>query len=111
MTSWLNLTAAIVATWRVCYLLAYEDGPVDLVVRLRRATGDRAVGRLIDCPYCLSLWLAVPFAGLIAADWRGGILLWLAISGGACLLEQASAALRARAEPPVLELPPDQGEV
>lgn len=105
MTTWLNLAVAVLATWRVCHLLVHEDGPFDLVVRLRRAAGDGILGRLMDCPYCLSLWLAAPFAALLAARPTEGVVLWLAISGGSCLVEEAAAALRARAEPPVIELP------
>jgi hypothetical protein len=45
----------------------------------------------MDCPYCLSLWTAVPFAVWRADTWPAGITLWLAISGGVCLLERRFA--------------------
>ncbi len=84
---------AILATWRLAHLLAHEDGPFDLVVRLRLRAGDGVWGRLMDCPYCLSLWLAVVpavwLAHRIAADPFFTLLLWLAISGGACVIERA----------------------
>ncbi len=110
MSEALGLIIAVLATWRLCHLVASEDGPFDLIVRLRRAAGNRGFwgqwGRLMDCPYCLSLWFAVPFAALQAEGWRDGMPLWLAISGGACLIEQAAARLRTPAEPAIITLPP-----
>jgi len=88
---WLRLTIAILATWRVAHLVAREDGPFDLIVRLRAKAGNGMIGRLMDCPYCLSLWLAAPCAFALtplahgAAAW---FLAWLAISGGASFLER-----------------------
>ena len=87
----------VLATWRLSHLVAREDGPFDLVVRARARAGDGVVGRLMDCPYCLSLWTAVPFAWWIADDLTTGVALWLAISGGACLLERLVAARDAAA--------------
>jgi hypothetical protein len=88
----LALSVAVLATWRLCHLVAHEDGPWDAIVRLRQAAGDGALGRLMDCAYCQSLWWAAPFAAWLAHDGRCGVLpglaLWLAISGGACLIEK-----------------------
>ena len=76
------------ATWRVCHLLTEEDGPGDLVVRLRTWLGDSPAGRAMDCFYCLSLWLAAPFALMVASDLGGFVLAWLGTSGAACLFER-----------------------
>jgi hypothetical protein len=76
------------ATWRVTHLLAEEDGPADIIVRGRRWLGDSAIGRAMDCFFCLSLWVAAPFAFAIARDVTTWILVWLAISGSACLLQR-----------------------
>jgi hypothetical protein len=103
---WLDPLLAVLATWRVSHLVAREDGPFDIVARCRIAAGPGSLGRLMDCPYCVSLWFAVPFAAWLARDWAHGLTLWLAISGGSCILEQVSALLVARAEPAVAELPP-----
>ena len=73
---WFALVVAVLATWRLAHLVAHEDGPFDVVVAARRAAGAGVLGRLMDCPYCLSLWLA--------------------ISGGACLVEGVAAAHEAR---------------
>ena len=105
MQGWLDPLLAVLATWRLSHLVAREDGPFDIVTRCRIAAGTGGLGRLMDCPYCLSLWFSVPFAAWLAGDWAHGLTLWLAISGGACLVEQVSALLVARAGAPVTELP------
>ena len=84
-----TLLVAVLATWRLAHLLAREDGPFDLVLRLRVRLGEGFAGRTLDCPYCLSLWLAAPFALLLADGVLRGVVAWLAISGGACALERA----------------------
>ena len=105
MTDWFGLVVAILATWRVSHLIAREDGPFDLILRLRERAGHGMMGRLMDCPYCLSLWIAAPIGAWLAEGLAEGMLLWLAISGGASLAEKAAEALRAIAAPPVTDLP------
>ena len=78
------------SVWRVTHLLAAEDGPWQVMVRLRRQAGEGFFAELLDCFYCLSIWIAVPVAWLIGAGWRERLLLWLALSGGAILLERAT---------------------
>jgi hypothetical protein len=78
------------ATWRVTHLLVEEDGPGDIVVRLRRRAGDGWVGGAMDCFYCLSIWTAAPVAAAVARRPREAPLIWLALSGAACLLERAT---------------------
>ncbi|MEM9291063.1 MAG: hypothetical protein AAGD01_05235 [Acidobacteriota bacterium] len=87
----LNLLLAVLALWRLTHLLQAEDGPFDLILRLRRRLGEGFWGQLMDCFYCLSLWLAVPFAAWLATSVAEGLLLWLALSGAVCLLERATA--------------------
>lgn len=78
------------ATWRVTHLLAEEDGPADAVVRLRAHAGDGLLGAALDCFMCLSVWVAVPIAFAVARRPRDVPLTCLALSGAACLLEQAT---------------------
>lgn len=85
----LDLLVGLLATWRVTHLLQAEDGPWDLSLRLRRAAGHGFFGHMLDCFYCLSLWIAAAVAPWLAHDLAGGILLWLALSGGASALERA----------------------
>ncbi|HVG08853.1 MAG TPA: DUF1360 domain-containing protein [Thermoanaerobaculia bacterium] len=85
-----SLIVGALCVWRITHLLSAEDGPGDVLVRLRRSTGNGFWGRLLDCFYCLSLWVAVPLALLLAEGWREGFLSWLAFSAGAILLERAT---------------------
>ena len=79
------------ATWRLTHLLTAEDGPADVVVRLRARAGDRFAGQLLDCFYCLSLWVAAPVTLAVTPRPRRAFATWLALSGAACLLERATA--------------------
>lgn len=85
---WLRLVLSILACWRLAHLIAHEDGPFALVARLRARAGTSAAGRLMDCPYCLSLWIAAPLALSLASSLPAWFLAWLAISGGACAIER-----------------------
>jgi uncharacterized protein DUF1360 len=82
---------ASLATWRVAHLLAEEDGPFDAVVWLRARAGSGPLGDLMDCFYCLSLWVAAPLSATTGRRARDLPLTWLALSGAACLLERATA--------------------
>jgi len=91
--------------WRIVHLLNAEDGPWDLLVRLRRLAGDGFWGGLLDCFYCVSLWVAAPFAYFLAERWREKLLLWPALSGAAILLERLTAR-----EPPPAAFTEDEEE-
>ncbi|MBC7896928.1 MAG: DUF1360 domain-containing protein [Cytophagaceae bacterium] len=78
------------ATWRLTHLLVEEDGPWDLVVKLRKALGDSVAGRAMDCFYCLSLWISAPLAFFVTTEPVALFVVWLAASGGACLLERVT---------------------
>ena len=88
MNPWMRFVLAVLATWRITHLLSSEDGPADIIVRLRARLGDGFLGSLMDCFYCLSLWVAAPAAFLVSRQPVLWVLSWLAISGGACLLER-----------------------
>ena len=86
-----GVVVASLGCWRVTHLLWGEDGPWGAFARLRAASAGNVVGRTLDCFYCLAVWVALPFAAVVADAWRGGVLAWLAISGAAILLERATA--------------------
>jgi Protein of unknown function (DUF1360) len=85
-----RLILGLLAVWRITHLLQTEDGPWDVVVRVRRAAGHGFWGKLLDCFYCLSLWVAAPLAFLVGKSWSERALLWPSLSAGASLLEQAT---------------------
>ena len=85
-----RFVVGVLATWRVTHLLVAEDGPADVVVRLRRRAGDSWIGEAMDCFYCLSVWTAAPVAAAVARNRREALLTWLALSGATCLLERVT---------------------
>jgi hypothetical protein len=96
---WIRFVVAALAIWRVTHLLALEDGPADIIVRLRLRLGRGFIGALMDCFKCLSLWIAAPAALFVARRPLDRLFTWLALSGAACLLERLGQ------EP--VDIPPD----
>jgi hypothetical protein len=94
-----SLILGILGVWRVTHLLQAEDGPWDVIVRLRRLVDSGFWGSLLDCFYCLSLWIAAPFAAWIGSEIEEKLLLWPALSGAAILLERIAARLQPLAAP------------
>src|SRR6185312_5467878 len=91
MDAWspiLSFALAALATWRVTHLLAEEDGPFDSMLKLRARLGTSTAGKLMDCFQCLSLWIAAPFTFVMTHSIGMWVLVWLALSGAACLLDR-----------------------
>ena len=84
---WIRFAMASLAAWRITHLFAHEDGPFDVIYRVRALSGAGFWGRLLDCFYCLSLWVALPL-GLYSGSTRlEKALLWLSLSAGAILIQ------------------------
>ena len=81
---------ATLAVWRLTHLVVEEDGPADIVVRVRRRVGDGAVGGAMDCFYCFSVWAAAACAPTVTRRPRRLPVVALALSGAACLLERTT---------------------
>ena len=98
MTEWLLLSFA---TWRVSSLLYDEAGPWNVFIWLRERLGiehDDGVpviypkwAEILECFWCITVWVSFGLV-ILTALLRGlspwdTILLWLASSGGAILIE------------------------
>jgi hypothetical protein len=81
----LRFALAVFAVWRVTHLLSREDGPWDVFRRLRRTV---ILSRVLVCFYCLSVWVALPFAFFLKGNLVETAVGWLAASGAAILLER-----------------------
>lgn len=86
--SFFHFLVAVLATWRITHLLSREDGPFDILFRVKKQLGQGFFGNLLDCFYCLSIWISVPFAA-----WTGNGILeividTIAISGAACIIQK-----------------------
>ena len=103
---------AVLATWRIARLVAKEDGPFDVVLRVRARAGTSVLGRLMDCPYCLSVWAALPLTGWLRRRYglpvADVVPVWLAISAGSSLLELATSDDWQPAGVEIIEQPVDQ---
>jgi hypothetical protein len=89
--------AAVLAVWRVTHLVVVEDGPFDLLRRLRDAGARLGLERLVNCFLCCSVWTAIPFALVIASGWQEIVVVLPALSGGAILLERVTREREAAA--------------
>ncbi len=102
-------TVAVLATWRITHLLQAEDGPWEILVRLRQRAGTTMWGRLLDCFYCLSLWVALVPALLLGGSWPERLLLWPALSAGAILIQRLTHPEELDIEPLFYEQSPEPG--
>jgi hypothetical protein len=83
---WLIL--GILAVWRISYLLTSESGPWNLLTRMRQRRERGLPSELLSCLYCLSVWIAAPFAFILGESWKQRLMLWPALSAGAIVLER-----------------------
>ena len=90
MTSALLFILLILTCWRITHLFSKEDGPFNLVYHLRKKAGAGFFGSLLDCFYCVSVWVALPLGIYAGKNWLEKLLYWWSLSGAACLLEQAT---------------------
>jgi hypothetical protein len=86
--AWFRFVISALSVWRLTHLLAAEDGPLDLIVRIRRKLGDSIWGKLIDCFNCLSVWISIPFAFYVTSGILNTGVVWLALSGSASLMNR-----------------------
>jgi hypothetical protein len=85
-----HFVLAALATWRISFFLAREAGPWNVLTRLRQAAGDGVVGQLLRCVKCVSLWMALPLAWFVGGTWTELAVVWLALSGVASLIDEAT---------------------
>jgi hypothetical protein len=85
-----GILVGTLAVWRLTHLLAEEDGPWGVIVHVRRRIGTGPLGQMMDCFYCLSIWISVPLAYWAGTTWLERGILWPALSGAAILLERAT---------------------
>jgi hypothetical protein len=80
--------AGAFAVWRITHALHAEDGPGGVLAGLRDWVGGFGRGAIFDRFPCLSLFVALPVAWLIAGSSGEALLMWFALSGAACLFER-----------------------
>jgi hypothetical protein len=80
------------AVWRMTHLLALEDGPADVIAKLRVRAGSGPLGELMDCFDCVSIWVAAGFVPFVARRPGERAVSWLALSGVASALQRIAGA-------------------
>jgi hypothetical protein len=85
-----RFTLSALAVYRVSFLVAREDGPWDVFRRFRSTAKGTAVGRLVTCVNCLSVWIALPLAWFVGSSWVERVVAWWALSGAAVLMDRAT---------------------
>jgi hypothetical protein len=86
--NWFEFILATLAVWRFTHLIAVEDGPFKVIAWIRGKAGQGFWGTVLDCFYCLSIWIAIPFAIVRGGSRWQKFLLWPALSGAAILLNR-----------------------
>lgn len=93
---------AALATWRLTQFLVIDDGPFDLLFRLRAKVGrydldpadgyspKTALGRLFECAHCMGKWVGLALALLVVFPTKVGdvILTALALAGAQSMIEE-----------------------
>jgi hypothetical protein len=79
----------VIVIWRLTHLITTEDGPFDLIIKLRKSVGSSFLGKLMDCFYCLSIWIGLAFAWYLEKNnVEMIVILTLYYSGASILLEK-----------------------
>jgi hypothetical protein len=78
----------VVVVWRITHLIGVEDGPFDLIIKLRKLAGNSFLGKLMDCFYCLSIWIGFFAAWYAATGFAEIIIFTIYYSGASILLEK-----------------------
>jgi hypothetical protein len=84
---WYWFVLGVLAVWRVTHVLHVEHGPWGVLTRFRAQATRFGLGDLFACFYCLSFWTAAPAAWWLGSTWQGRLVVWLALSAGAILIE------------------------
>jgi len=88
MTTMFRFILAALATWRLAFLFAREDGPGRIFARLRERLGGGFFGQLLSCIKCVGMWVAIPFAFFVRGSWVELIVIWLALAGVTALIDE-----------------------
>ena len=88
--SFYTFVIAALAVWRVTHLVSEEEGPWHVFAQLRRGIDGLFRTTAASCFYCASVWIAIPPALWMATGLVERLLLWLALSGAAIVLERAT---------------------
>lgn len=91
---WFEFFLLTFVCYRLAQLLAFDEGPFGIFFKLRVRAGAydydnqgrarTAIGRMMTCPYCLGIWIALPLS--LYASGIQWYIVWLAIAGASSFL-------------------------
>jgi hypothetical protein len=79
------------ACWRITHLVVLEDGPADLIKRLRNFASKLLFFRdLLSCVWCASIWVGagLALADLLSPSWTARASLVFALSALSVIVER-----------------------
>lgn len=85
-----RFTLSALAVYRLAFLVAREDGPWNVFRRLRSSVKDSALGGLVGCVNCLSVWISLPFAMFVGESWMERFVVWWALAGAVVLADRST---------------------
>ena len=85
----LRVVLSALAVWRLTHLLHFEDGPFQVLKKLRGLLRRLSLSGFLDCFVCLSLWVAVPFGCALGSSSAEIVLLVFGLSAAAILIDRA----------------------
>ncbi len=97
MNEWLNFILLTFVCYRLAQLVTLDEGPFGIFqkIRVKAGTYDNdddgqaamGLGRVMSCPYCLGVWIALPLSVYaVGINWQIFIW-WFAIAGGQAFLQ------------------------
>jgi hypothetical protein len=88
MNTMFRFLLAALATWRLTFLLAREDGPWHIFARLRNRLNTGFFSQLLGCVKCVGMWVSIPFAFFVRGDLLELVVTWLALAGVTALIDE-----------------------
>lgn len=85
---WFWLVISILTVWRLTYMLCYEAGLFDILSKIRKIFYQINLGKLIDCFHCTAVWVSFICTLLVYKPTFKSLFLFLAIAGGASIIEK-----------------------
>ena len=88
MTEFVKYFVLVIVVWRLTHLLTSEDGPFEVIIKIRKLLGATILGDLMDCFYCASVWI-----GMVAGIYAGAtiheiVILTLYYSGASMIINK-----------------------
>lgn len=92
---WISFVIASFVVYRLSRMIAVEEGPLDIFINLRawawqKFQGQAWIQQGLQCPLCISFWLAIPIAILLTLqlhyEFYAFFWLWIALSGTASFI-------------------------